>query len=807
MMLRQAANEIRFHPGRFVATLLAVAISVGFIAAISTAVNTESRAVANANTLAISRADIVVTGQFPEGADVIGTLGRVDGVTAVGPAGMDLTLVTADDRSGYINLMAVPVPALRWSTLAEGRWPDAAGEVALSREGMAKLGLKLGDRVTVGWQDQPNAEVVGVTSDAKSLFSITGYASAALLGDPNQGSQFAIRTDGRDIAPVMAAIRQALPAPEEWSDVKVTSAAEARQAAFEDLTGDIDIFKYLLYGFAAIALVVGMIIIANTFTILLTQRRRQIGLLRAVGASTSQVRRRLIAEALLLGVIGSVLGLGLGIGVAALAATITGSIFWGLVLNPVELGVAAAVGIGATLLSVLGPSLAATRVKPLEALQAVPTVEQARRAGWARAVICALLAAGGVALILVSRSDPTRALVWAILAGALISVAVLAAAPLYVAPALRLLGRVFGFAGPTARLASENAARNPRRAAATTVALMLAVGLVVTLQVAVATIRTTGMATIDEKYPNDVVARSQEALPADLVARVQATEGVAATALVQSKQVTFPDEEIRQVRDVNAAMAALGLSGTRDIADGVIVIGDYSDSLGKKVTIPGNAGSLTLEVKWAEDMPWGVAAVSSGTFSQLAGKPLATELWIKLTDRTSPTVVNNVARLLETPSGSIQVEGGAISAGILTQVLNVIMLVLTALLGVAVLIALVGVGNTLGLSVIERQRESALLRALGMQRSGLRLMLLAEALLLAVVGVLVGVVAGAFFGWLGVTSAFRMMGDVRFDVRFGIDWAVTALLIVVCILAAGLASVLPGRRAANATPTEALAVE
>ena len=127
---------------------------------------------------------------------------------------------------------------------------------------------------------------------------------------------------------------------------------------------------------------------------------------------------------------------------------------------------------------------------------------------------------------------------------------------------------------------------------------------------------------------------------------------------------------------------------------------------------------------------------------------------------------------------------------------------------VAVAIALVGVGNTLGLSVIERQRESALLRALGMQRSSLRLMLLVEALLLAFVGTAIGILAGAFFGWLGVSSAVLMMpAESRTELFFSVDLGLTGLLVAVCLVAACLASVLPGRRAANATPTEALAVE
>lgn len=192
----------------------------------------------------------------------------------------------------------------------------------------------------------------------------------------------------------------------------------------------------------------------------------------------------------------------------------------------------------------------------------------------------------------------------------------------------------------------------------------------------------------------------------------------------------------------------------------------------------------------------------------MAGEPAVTELWVKLTDRTSATALNQLVSAADASPGQVQVDGSAFLAAILQQVLDVVLIVLTALLGVAVVIALVGVGNTLGLSVIERQRESALLRALGMQRSSLRWMLLVEALLLALVGTVIGILAGAFFGWLGVSSTMLMMPeDSRVEMVFSVDGTLTALLVAVCLVAASLASILPGRRAANATPTEALAVE
>ncbi len=186
--------------------------------------------------------------------------------------------------------------------------------------------------------------------------------------------------------------------------LEVQSADEFRDAALVATTGSFDVFKNMLLAFAVIAVLVGMITIANTFTILVAQRRRQLGLLRAVGATGGQVMGRMIVESLLLGALGSAVGVGLGFAVAAVGAQITGSMFWGLTVNWGEVGLAVLVGVLATMVSAVVPSIAASRVKPLEALQAVPTATQAKRAGLARAVICGVLIAGGAALAVVSQT-------------------------------------------------------------------------------------------------------------------------------------------------------------------------------------------------------------------------------------------------------------------------------------------------------------------------------------------------------------------------------------------------------------------
>lgn len=264
----------------------------------------------------------------------------------------------------------------------------------------------------------------------------------------------------------------------------------------------------------------------------------------------------------------------------------------------------------------------------------------------------------------------------------------------------------------------------------------------------------------------------------------------------------------------SAAYAELGIEPPSKAkpADDEIVLYAFGSTLttaeeGDTVTVQGTDGPLQLKVKTDQDLPGGSAVVSPATFAKIAGAEGVRELWVKLVDRDSASQLSSVMRTVQGHNGAEISGGGAIMASSLSQVLDVLLIVMTALLGVAVLIALVGVGNTLGLSVLERQRESALLRALGMQRSGLRAMLLIEAIALVAIGAVIGLLAGMFFGWLGVSSTLRMIPDGAVNLRFSLDWLYTVGLVLVCLLAAVLASILPGRRAANATPTEALAVD
>lgn len=243
-----------------------------------------------------------------------------------------------------------------------------------------------------------------------------------------------------------------------------------------------------------------------------------------------------------------------------------------------------------------------------------------------------------------------------------------------------------------------------------------------------------------------------------------------------------------------------GVAGT--VPDGTVLLDRYTAaSIGK--TAIATAGNQTLElvVVSSPPAPAGSAIVSAHTLSRLGTPVPGAVQWLSVPDRSR--AVEAMVAVTEAVGSGGQVSGSIADAATIEQVLNILLAITTALLGVAVLIALIGVSNTLGLSVLERTRESALLRALGLQARSLRGMLTIEALQVTMVGVLVGLVAGGFFGWLAVTSIGRSarVGAIRFSV----DVPQTILLLGLAVIAAALASVLPGRRAAKAAPTEALA--
>lgn len=847
-MFRQALREVRFHPGRLVATLLAIALSVGFMSAVSIFMATQSAALGAMLALPTSKADLVV-----EVSDTTATYDRlraamaaVPGVEAVEQSRTASLDLTRSGASALVTVHSLPGERFRWAQLTVGNWPGAPTDIALSEQLADQLKVTVGGTVQSG----PVAlTVTGITRDAPSLVLQTAYADAALLDDLLGGERLpqgtwliglAAGTDpGAARSLLDAAVdphRAAQSAyPDAPAPIAVSTAAEARHRATLGLTQGFDVMKNLLLAFSGVAALVGTIIIANTFTILLAQRRRQIGLLRAVGASGGQVRSRFLAEAVVLGLIGSLAGIVLGGAAAWVGALVTKAAWFGLLFPWQDLAIEVGVGVLLTVLAAMLPALRATRVAPLEALQPVATSEQVRRASWGRATVTGLLFLAGVALAVASQvvpvdrdaPSPVGPVLFAVGGAMLIAIGVLGAAPLYVPVLIRGLGRLVGAFGATPRLAGENAVRNPTRAAATATALMLATGLIVTLQIGVASAQRTVLTEIERNLPIDLTVSTMPyafdvqggqvqgatRLSQATLDQVAGLPNVAASVVLSGGVVSGDTGELFVVLGADDSMRRVSEGIDPVIADGVLVTSSAGLMHGSRVMLtPAASKPVTLTVQRARWVPDQQAIVSRATLTTLVADPQPQAVWLKLADKAQ--VGATMQALDQITAGAadqyglpeFSTGGSALESYLIQQVLSMLLMITTALLGVAVLIALIGVGNTLGLSVLERARESALLRALGMQRSSLRLMLLVESLLLALTGVLVGVAAGVFFGWLGMSALLREAA-IDAPVLLGIDWVQTLGLLGVAVAAAALASVLPGRRAANATPTEALAAD
>ncbi|WP_114559395.1 FtsX-like permease family protein [Desertihabitans aurantiacus] len=831
--LRIALAELRSHPTRPLAVVVAVAISVAFMVASVAVVQTEFHASGTAMTRQLADSDLVVEEYTAPAADVLTAIGDVPGVATVEPSYRFGARVSAGERSTTATVGTVGAdPRLHPAVLAEGRWPSAPDEVTVDAAAVDVLGVAPGAQLVLdaGSGKRP-ATVVGRTETVAGLFgggNVELYAAPAwfdAVGGAGgvAGTYLVLAEPGTDPATLVEPLRQAVAdvVPDaESGSVDVRTTAEVRAENASSALEGADLMTVLLMVFASIAMLVGALIIANTFTIVLAQRRRQIGLLRAVGGSAGQLRTGLLAEAAVIGLVGALVGVAVGIGVTAVVAAWSGSIETGLQVSvPGTVGPVLA-GVTVTVLASLAAVGRAAATSPMEALRPVATPEQGRRATVLRVVVCGLLALLGTGLAAVALNSRAvglggeLVLAVAIAGAAALSVAVLGAAPLYVPVLVRgvgVLNRVFG---PVGRMTTAQMGRNPARTAATCVALMLAVGVTVTLQTGAATTERTLIGDIAERFPVDFsLTRDDGAdIPLETVEELRAVDGIERVMTLPAGRADVGGGYLSTVYGVEPGAADAFLPEPLPTLDDRTVVLSPREGLraGDEVTLTtaapdgsegdGASATFTAVISHAAH---GNALLTEQAFTELFGGSNSAGLWLDADPRADAArVVADVSSVLG--SGYLDV-GVYQQSAEFAQLLDAMVLIATGLLGAAVLISLVGVGNTLALSVIERTRESALLRALGLQRRQLRLMLLLEALSLAVVSAVVGVLAGGFLGWLGASALMGAVGQE--EAVLAISWPSTLGVVAVAVAAAALASVLPGRRAATAPPVAALAVE
>lgn len=421
-------------------------------------------------------------------------------------------------------------------------------------------------------------------------------------------------------------------------------------------------------------------------------------------------------------------------------------------------------------------------------------------------MVAALAIVAGAGLIALAWGREQNALILTVGGAFLLALGILLAAPLYVPPLVRLAAALPARASVTARLAGANAARNPRRTAATCLALMLTVGLIVTMQVGAASTKASAEAGLADRYPVPIAVASfdQAGLPKDLASRIARVDGVGAVIPVRGGELT--GDNASHVLGVGADLSQVA-PGERVWDDEVLfdpaTVQGRGWRAGDLVPLTGDRGSVALRLR-PSHLSTGEPVVSGATLDRLVRTPVIAQVWASV-PAAGPEAAKGVVSAVQDIVADLPttfVTGSLAELVVMRQALDALLAITTALLGVAVLIALIGVGNTLGLSVLERTRESALLRALGLRRAQLRRMLAVEALLLALVGALIGIVAGIGFGYLGARA---LLAEMQQPVVFAMSGWQTVVDVTVATVAGLLASVLPARRALRAAPTQALA--
>ncbi|MEA2520444.1 MAG: putative transport system permease protein, partial [Actinomycetota bacterium] len=575
-----------------------------------------------------------------------------------------------------------------------------------------------------------------------------------------------------------------------------------------------------LVAFGAIALFVGAFIIFNTFNIVVTQRTRELALLRALGAGRRQVMTSVLAESILVGLAASLVGVGVGLGLAivlrgalsALGLKLPGG---SLVIAPRTFIVSLAVGTIITGIAALSPARRASRVSPIEALRegAAPPASLRRRVIWGT-----LVTAAGVAALLVGLFGSVSNSARLVGVGAMLTfIGVAMLSPLVTEPLGALLGAPLRRALP-GRLGLENAKRNPRRTASTASALMIGLGLVVFVSVFAASLRASVTTTLDAFLRADYtvstssfqpfspqVAVDMSAVPgveaASPLRQAQAKLGSSSVFLVGVDPTGFP--KVANITMESGSFSALGTDGTIIVSHGAALSKHLSVGETLTTTFP-RTGVQRLRVAgiFAQNSLLGDYAVSLTTFEANVAQQLDSLVFVKVAPGADPAAVkqgiNTVLKKYPSVELSDQSQFKQKEIAQIDQIFGLV----NGLLALSVIISLFGIVNTLALSIYERIRELGLLRAVGMSKRQIRRMIRSEAVVIALIGAILGMVVGIGFGW----AMQRALADQGVS-RLSLPLSELVVILVVAALLGVVASILPARRAARIDVLQAISYE
>lgn len=797
--------SLRHHTRRYVAAALAVVIGVAFVVVTGMLTGATRGGLTEDVGAPVAAVDHVVTVADAKGATRLMDAGAERGIPALS-LGYAMETVSRDGvqvaASADISEVSLD-PELQWQDLEDGRFPTAPGEAVADVNAAKSTDVAIGDVLRIGTGDAAtDVEVVGLVDSPAAMGAalyvpwqvLEGFRGTLWVDAVAWGGSPALATEIDPGATVESA--------DDW--------VAARQA---EISRGVDVLAIMALIFVFIALFVGVMVIANTFAILFAQRMRDFALLRCVGVTRRQLRRAVRLEALALGLAASALGVAvgtaLGYGLVALVRHRYADM-GSAAPDPVWTGGAFVIGLVVTLLAAWLPTRSATKVPPLAALRPDTGVDVRSAAGRWRLGFAGLFLAGGAALLVVSVVSHTVPVM--LVGGSAAFIGVLLLGPVLVPALIRAVGRLAGH-GPVRQLATGNAVRNPRRTATTAASLLIGVTLTTAVLTGLASTRTELDREMDDEYPLDATITAVDApLAPDLAERAGSVEGVAEVAALDGTVATIGRVEVPLVALDQRPRVVRGPHDLAPADDVLVLPYEVIEELprataeqawkGREVTVTvgGHEHSLTVEAASG----WGRAGIVSGTtLAELDSSPQPTAVWVRADDGADAEDLRGDLAALAGASGA-GLDGGYGNRAWVNLQVDVMTGAVVGLLGIAIVIALVGIANTLGLSVLERGRENALLRAMGLTRSQLRRAMAAEGLLLSGVATVLGTALGLVFAWVGVEV---LIGTVVDDARMTAPVAQVAGVAVVAALAGLGACVVPARKAARVTPAAGLALD
>jgi putative ABC transport system permease protein len=842
--MRRLLRGALAHSSRLLGTALAVALAVTLVSGTFILTDTIDAAFHRASADTGGSSDVVIrstalfaaqANSLPEREPVpeslVGKIAAIPGVKAVWTAIQGYAELV-DKQGDAITAKGLPTVGSSVTPdviLAAGKAPQGPDEVAIDLETARRYGLELGDKIKVLFSGSTQEFTIGgllkaagdVVASTKAIFDAA--TAQRVLGQAGKVDSIPVEAQpGVRPEELRARINAVLP-----DEYEAVTAAQVAHESAQSWTKAVGFLPTALLIFAAVALLVGAFIICNTFSILVAQRARELALLRSLGASRAQLTASVLIEAVGVGVVGSVAGVLLGFGAARGLLALFERMGFELpsssaVFLPRTAIVGVLAGVVVTVLAALVPARSATRVSPVGGIRGAEGARRASTGG--RLAFGASAAVAGLATLLTGvLGGGARPLIPVGLgaAGILVGLAVLT--PLVARPAARLAGaplvRLFG---QPAFLGRENAMRSPRRTASTAAALMIGIGLVGVVAILAASVKASASRTIDDSLRADFVltptglSGAVGGVPPVVVERLRDTRGIATVSELRGGQwgldrrtqtlLAVDPTTVTAMHEVDAESAA----SVRRLDDGGVLVRDtVAERYGWRVgdTVPmtfARTGTkkMKLQGTFSSNAVRTDFVITLGAYRANYAQQFSLEVDVALAPGVTPAAGRAAIEqaLVDYPVVKVMDHTEVLAAQ--EEQVNRLLVPVTALLALSVVIALLGIANTLALSIHERTRELGLLRAIGMARSQLRSMIRSEAVIIAALGATLGVAVALFFGW-ALVSSMRQLGvtELVFPVAQLVGLATLATV------AGMVAGIVPARRAASLAVLDAIGTE